>query len=95
MADEARGFWEGPEGGEFGFGGSAEDTIIALAAAEEGAYVTGSGLVYREVVAGGGGRRPVPTDTVRVQYEGRLPDGTVFDSSLQRGEAAEFGSDLH
>jgi peptidylprolyl isomerase len=37
-----------------------------------------------------GGRQPTPTDTVRVHYEGRLADGTVFDSSLQRGEPAEF-----
>ena len=37
-----------------------------------------------------GGRRPAATDTVRVHYEGRLADGTIFDSSLARGEPAEF-----
>jgi FKBP-type peptidyl-prolyl cis-trans isomerase FklB len=41
----------------------------------------------------GGGQPPTPADTVRVHYEGRLPDGTVFDSSLQRGEPAEFALD--
>ena len=40
-----------------------------------------------------GGRQPGPTDTVRVHYEGRLADGTVFDSSLQRGEPAVFSLD--
>jgi hypothetical protein len=79
-AGEARGvggFWEGPQGGEFGFGGSAEDTIIALAAAEDGAYVMESGLVYHEIVGGGGGRRPVPSDTVRVHYEGRVSNSNT------------------
>eukprot|EP01043_Picozoa_sp_COSAG02_P040306 COSAG02_NODE_3250_length_7094_cov_10.309507_5_plen_97_part_00 len=40
-----------------------------------------------------GERQPGPTDTVRVHYEGRLADGTVFDSSLQRGEPAVFSLD--
>lgn len=47
-------FWEGPEGGEYGFGGSAEDEIISQAAKAEGAWLTESGLVIREVVAGNG-----------------------------------------
>ena len=47
-------FWEGPEGAEYGFGGSAEDEIIREAAKSQGAWVTGSGMVIRIVVAGNG-----------------------------------------
>ena len=38
----------------------------------------------------GTGASPLATDTVKVHYEGRLVDGTVFDSSIKRGEPAEF-----
>ncbi len=51
---------------------------------------TGSGLQY-EVLREGEGRSPKATDTVRCHYEGRLTDGTVFDSSYKRGEPADFG----
>ena len=50
---------------------------------------TGSGLQY-EVLVSGGGASPDPTDLVTVHYTGTLIDGTVFDSSVQRGEPAEF-----
>ena len=49
-----------------------------------------SGLQY-EVLASGNGRKPKATDKVRCHYEGRLVDGTLFDSSIQRGEPAVFG----
>lgn len=49
-----------------------------------------SGLQY-EVLASGTGRKPKATDKVRCHYEGRLVDGTLFDSSIQRGEPAVFG----
>ena len=49
-----------------------------------------SGLQY-EVLATGTGRKPKATDKVRCHYEGRLVDGTMFDSSVQRGEPAVFG----
>lgn len=55
-----------------------------------GVTTTGSGLQY-EVLAEGSGRRPKAGDTVRCHYEGRLLDGTVFDSSYKRGEPADFG----
>lgn len=49
-----------------------------------------SGLQY-EVLASGNGRKPKAADQVRCHYEGRLVDGTLFDSSIERGEPAVFG----
>ncbi len=54
-----------------------------------GVKVTPSGLQY-EVLVLGSGPMPKPTDTVTVNYEGKLIDGTVFDSSYERGEPATF-----
>lgn len=51
---------------------------------------TASGLQY-EVVVAGKGSHPKATDSVTVHYTGRLIDGTVFDSSIERGEPATFG----
>jgi FKBP-type peptidyl-prolyl cis-trans isomerase FkpA len=67
----------------------AADSAIDAAAKEKGAVKTGSGLVYLSVKEGTG---PSPTarDTVKVHYEGKLPDGKIFDSSYQRGEPIEF-----
>lgn len=56
----------------------------------EGVITTKSGLQY-EVLTEGTGKQPKATDTVRCHYEGRLLDGTVFDSSYKRGEPADFG----
>ena len=53
---------------------------------------TSSGLQY-EIVRPGSGERPGPTDTVLVHYEGRLIDGTVFDSSITRGMPFEVALD--
>jgi peptidyl-prolyl cis-trans isomerase len=50
---------------------------------------TASGLKYL-VVTEGTGKSPKATDVVKVHYTGRLTDGTVFDSSVERGEPAEF-----
>lgn len=48
-----------------------------------------SGLQY-EILTAGEGARPSKEDTVRTHYHGTLIDGTVFDSSYQRGKPAEF-----
>lgn len=56
----------------------------------EGVITTKSGLQY-EILTEGTGKSPKATDKVRCHYEGRLTDGSVFDSSYQRGEPADFG----
>ena len=58
--------------------------------AKEGVQVTASGLQYK-ILKEGEGKKPVSTDKVKVHYTGKLIDGNVFDSSVQRGEPAEFG----
>jgi FKBP-type peptidyl-prolyl cis-trans isomerase FkpA len=65
---------------------------LARAAAEAGAVVTPSGLVYREL-SPGSGASPAAADVVRVHYRGTLPDGTEFDSSIRRGQPASFPLD--
>lgn len=62
---------------------------LTKAAAEKGAVKTASGLVFIPVKEGAGAA-PVAADKVKVHYTGRLTDGTVFDSSVQRGQPAEF-----
>jgi FKBP-type peptidyl-prolyl cis-trans isomerase FkpA len=61
-----------------------------LAAREPGAVQTASGLVFRTLTPGTGAM-PKATDMVRVHYHGTLPGGKIFDSSVDRGEPAEFG----
>lgn len=51
---------------------------------------TATGLQY-EVLVDGNGPKPAATDQVKVHYTGKLIDGTVFDSSVERGEPATFG----
>ncbi len=58
----------------------------------EGVKVTASGLQYKVLSAGTGtGKAPAATDNVTVHYTGKLVDGTVFDSSIQRGKPETFG----
>jgi FKBP-type peptidyl-prolyl cis-trans isomerase len=57
-----------------------------------GVITTSSGLQY-EVITEGNGSKPVSTDMVRVNYEGTFLDGTVFDSSYERGSPVEFNLD--
>jgi len=66
--------------------------FVAKAAAEKGATKTESGIVITPVKPGSGAT-PKATDTVKVHYHGTLTDGTVFDSSIKRGEPATFPLD--
>ena len=69
---------------------AAEKEFLAANKAKEGVRETASGLQY-EVLSEGNGAKPGPTTKVRVHYTGKLLNGQVFDSSVQRGEPAEFG----
>lgn len=64
--------------------------FLAENAKKDGVIVTKSGLQY-EVLTEGTGKQPKATDTVRCHYEGRLLDGTIFDSSYKRNAPADFG----
>lgn len=70
----------------------AERAFLEEMAERPGADVRVSGLVYIEAQAGSGSS-PSPSDTVRVHYHGTLRDGSVFDSSLERGRPATFALD--
>jgi len=63
--------------------------FLAENAKKEGVKETASGLQYK-VLTAGTGKSPKATDVVEVNYEGKLIDGTVFDSSYERGEPIEF-----
>jgi len=54
------------------------------------AIVTESGLAYKIINKGNGNVNPSPSSTVTVHYTGKLTDGTIFDSSVKRGEPATF-----
>jgi FKBP-type peptidyl-prolyl cis-trans isomerase len=71
--------------------GEKKDAQVFLdaQAKEKGAEKTASGLVYIPIKAGTG-ETPKATDTVKVHYQGTLRDGTVFDSSIERGQPATF-----
>jgi FKBP-type peptidyl-prolyl cis-trans isomerase FkpA/FKBP-type peptidyl-prolyl cis-trans isomerase FklB len=68
---------------------AAGKAVLDKAAAEKGAQRTASGLVIVPLKQGKG-PSPKATDTVKVHYHGTLPDGKVFDSSVQRNEPATF-----
>ncbi len=74
------------------YGNVKEDgeQFLAANALREGVTVTESGLQY-EVLNLGRGAKPKATDKVKVHYHGTLIDGTVFDSSVERGEPITFG----
>lgn len=65
------------------------EAFLAKTAKEDGVKTTDSGLQYK-VLKSGDGKSPSDDDTVKVNYEGKLPDGTVFDSSYKRGEPISF-----
>ena len=66
------------------------EKFLAENALKEGVTTTESGLQY-EVIKMGRGKKPAATDKVKVHYHGTLTDGTVFDSSVERGEPTSFG----
>ncbi|MBR1878725.1 MAG: FKBP-type peptidyl-prolyl cis-trans isomerase [Paludibacteraceae bacterium] len=74
---------------KYGEAKEAGEQFLQENALRDGVKVTESGLQY-EVLRQGKGRRPTAEQTVKVHYEGTLIDGTVFDSSYQRGEPIEF-----
>ena len=78
--------------GEKKFGGNKtkSEEFLAENAKKEGVQVTASGLQY-EVIEKGAGDKPSETSNVTVHYHGTLADGTVFDSSVERGEPTSFG----
>lgn len=63
--------------------------FLAANANKQGVYTTKSGLQY-QILKPGTGQSPKANSIVKVNYEGRLIDGTVFDSSIARNQAAEF-----
>jgi FKBP-type peptidyl-prolyl cis-trans isomerase FklB len=65
------------------------EAYLAESAKKDGVVTTASGLQYKEVTAGEG-ETPAAEDTVTVHYKGTLIDGTVFDSSYDRGQPATF-----
>jgi K(+)-stimulated pyrophosphate-energized sodium pump len=71
----------------------AEEGVAYLAenSTKEGVTTTESGLQYEVLLSKGEGSSPTPQDNVTVHYTGTLTDGTVFDSSVERGEPATFG----
>ncbi len=69
----------------------ANQKFLAENGKRKGVQTTASGLQYEVIKKGTGKVHPTETSTVKVDYEGTLIDGTVFDSSIQRGEPIEFG----
>lgn len=65
------------------------EKFLAENKGKEGVFTTESGLQYK-VITEGTGAKPTATDNVKVHYTGTLLDGTTFDSSVERGEPAEF-----
>lgn len=66
------------------------EAFLAANAKKEGVKVLPSGLQYK-VLKAGSGKSPKATETVKVHYHGTLIDGTVFDSSVEKGMPATFG----
>ena len=69
----------------------ASEAFLAENAERNGVVVLESGLQYEVLASGGGGESPTTTNTVLAHYHGTLSDGSVFDSSVERGDPASFG----
>ena len=70
-------------------GAAAQTTASAASAPAVSAALSASGLEYR-LLKNGSGPSPIASDVVRVHYRGTFPDGREFDSSIARGQPAEF-----
>jgi FKBP-type peptidyl-prolyl cis-trans isomerase len=71
---------------------SESEAFLAANAQKEGVVTTATGLQYLVLTEGAaGGTSPTLQDSVLAHYHGTLIDGSVFDSSVDRGEPAEFG----
>lgn len=68
----------------------AANDFLAKNKIRSGVKTTASGLQYEVLKKGFGGAKPKATDKVRVHYQGTLIDGTVFDSSVQRGQPVDI-----
>lgn len=75
---------------QFAVNKDAGDAFLANNGSRQGVTVLASGLQY-EVLQTGSGPSPGPSDRVTTHYHGTLIDGTVFDSSVSRGQPASFG----
>ncbi|MDC0221626.1 FKBP-type peptidyl-prolyl cis-trans isomerase [Gammaproteobacteria bacterium] len=69
----------------------ASEAFLAENAERDGVVVLESGLQYEVLASGVGGESPTTTNTVLAHYHGTLSDGSVFDSSVERGDPASFG----
>lgn len=74
---------------KYGANRVAGEQFLKLNAKQDSVQTTASGLQYK-VITMGTGEKPQKNDRVKVDYEGRLIDGTVFDSSYKRGKPATF-----
>lgn len=83
-------FAQAKQAAKFEANKEAGEAFLAKNKAREGVKTTDSGLQY-EVLQAGDGASPSATDKVKVHYHGTLIDGTVFDSSVERGEPISFG----
>lgn len=75
---------------KFGQNKEAGEAFLNENKTKEGIHTTATGLQY-EILIEGNGNKPAATDSVTVHYHGTLIDGTVFDSSVMRGQPATFG----
>ena len=89
MADETESSTSAPAVADNAGMTQSGQAYLATNGARDGVTTTTSGLQY-EVLVDGDGATPGPTDLATVHYTGTLTDGTVFDSSVARGEPAEF-----
>ncbi|MDA3879180.1 MAG: FKBP-type peptidyl-prolyl cis-trans isomerase [Prolixibacteraceae bacterium] len=82
-------FFKNKQASEGASNSKTGEAFLAENKKKEGVTELESGLQY-EILTEGNGAMPKPTDKVKCHYHGTLVDGTVFDSSVQRGQPAEF-----